>query len=87
MRFESFEEMATAIIAVANADPDFPGIVPWDNPAELLIGYIKAAPKSKRTHLDQWCCPIQSIKGISKLPKALKMKNQLNVLVKKGRLS
>lgn len=58
---ETFEAMAAAIFKAAE-DPDFPGIVPFDHPATLLIGYIKAAPRSQRTEKDQWSCPIQDIK-------------------------
>jgi hypothetical protein len=79
---DTFEEMAAAIFAAADADPDFPGIVPYDDPANLLIGYIKAAPRSKRTWKDQWACPIQDIKGVPMKPET---KARLSGLVERGR--
>jgi len=79
---ETFEAMAAAIFAAADADPDFPGIVPYDNPAMLTVGYIKAAPRSKRTHEDQWCCPIEDIKGTPMKPET---KRRLQELVERGR--
>lgn len=76
----TFEEMAEAIFAAADADPDFPGIVPLDSPADLLIGYIKAAPRSKRTAADQWSCPIRNIKtpAVGIRPETLRRLQKLN---------
>jgi hypothetical protein len=81
---KTFEEMAAAIFAVDDADPNFPGIVPYDNPAMLTVGYIKAAARSKRTHKDQWSCPIEDIKGT---PVAPETKARLQELVERGRTS
>jgi len=80
---ETFEAMAEAIFKAAE-DPDFPGIVPWDSPADMLCGYIKAAPRSKRTHEDQWCCPIMNIRGRERDPEML---GRLRELCERGRTS
>ncbi len=77
---QTFEEMASTIFKAAE-EPGFPGIIPWANPANLLFGYIKAAPRSKRTHEDQWCCPIQKIRGEERDPETLR---RLRELVQKG---
>lgn len=53
----TFEAMAAAIFKAAE-EPDFPGIVPWDNPTYLLTGYVKAVPRSQRTPEDQWSCQV-----------------------------
>ena len=59
----SFREMAEAIVARAERDgAAFPGIVPYDNPAEMACGYVLAVSRSKRTVEDQWCCPIWTVK-------------------------
>ena len=57
----SFAEMAQAILEEAK-DPSFPGIVPWDNAANMLVGYVKAIPRSKRTEKDQWSCSLIGIR-------------------------
>jgi len=81
---ETFEEMAAAIFAADDADPDFPGIVPWDNPASLVTGYIKAAPRSKRTYEDQWCIRIDVVKRTELQPETVE---RLGKLVERARRS
>ncbi len=49
--------MAADILKAAE-DPTFPGLVPWDNPADMLVGYVKAVPRSQRTEEDQWSCSL-----------------------------
>lgn len=55
--------MAGAIIERAAHDGEkFPGIVYYCDPAIMAIGYILAAPRSKRTWEDQWSCSWSSFK-------------------------
>lgn len=41
---------------------DLDGVIPISNPEELLIGYVAALPRSKRTEKHEWWVSIADVK-------------------------
>jgi len=84
---DTFWDMADAILRAAGAK-DFPGIVPYSDPAIMAIGYIKAAPRSWRTPNDQWRISVQSVKdAYEDRPRFDEVEKKLQALVKLGHQS